>query len=250
MEAMMAMTLEPTGTETLDLHHLLRVLQALRDGDGSQRMPAGPSGIAGEIAATINATFDQLGAVTAEVTRVAREIGTEGWYGCQAEVAGVSGTWQELTDGVNLMAANLTNQVRNIAKVTTAVANGDFSRKITVEAQGETQELKETVNRMIDQLPGFASELSRISQEVAVKGIFGGQSSVQGMGGAWQAVTDDVNAMASTMTIQIRDIASVIHALLRDDVSRKVTRRARGEMGEYQEMLNGLVDHLSRASAS
>jgi HAMP domain-containing protein len=246
----MAMTLEPTGTGTLDLHHLLRVLQALRDGDRSQRMPTGQSGIAGEIAATINATFDQLDTVTAEVTRVAREIGTEGRYGCQAEVEGVSGTWQDLVGGVNTMASNLTNQVRNVAKITAAVANGDFSRKITVDAQGETQELKETVNAMSDQLQGFTSELTRIAREVAFEGKLGGQSSVTGMGGTWQAVTDDVNAMASTLTVQIRNMVNVIDGLARGDVSRPVTMDARGEMRQCQEIVHALAERLRRPSAA
>jgi HAMP domain-containing protein len=239
------MTLESTGTETLDLQQLLRVLQALRDGDLSQRMPTGQSGVAGEIAATINATFDQLNAATSEVTRIAREIGTEGRYGGQAVVEDVSGTWKELIDGVNVMAVNLTCQVRNITQITKRVADGELSRKITVDAQGETQELKEIVNTMVDRLQSFTSELTRIAREVGNEGKFGGQSAVKGVSGVWKDVTDDVNAMAATLTIQIRNMAEITRALADGDVSRKATVNARGEMAEYQQLLNELVDRLS-----
>src|SRR5207237_2459520 len=172
---------------------------------------------------TVNRMVDQLNAFASEVTRVAREVGTEGKLGGQAEVQGISGTWKDLTDGVNAMASNLTGQVRNIAVVTTAVANGDLSQKITVEAQGEVLELKNTINTMVDQLNSFASEVIRVAREVGTEGILGGQAQVPGVGGTWQDLTENVNSMARNLTAQVRNIADVATAIAGGDLSKKIT---------------------------
>src|SRR5215472_5522195 len=169
---------------------------------------------------------DQLNGFASEVTRVAREVGMEGKLGGQAHVRGVSGTWADLTDNVNTMAANLTFQVRNIAEVTTAVANGDLSKKITVEGQGEILELKNTINVMVDQLNAFASEVTRVAREVGTEGKLGGQADVQGVGGVWKDLTDNVNLLAGQLTSQIRNIAEVTTAVANGDLSKKVTVRA------------------------
>src|SRR3712207_1543070 len=172
---------------------------------------------------------DQLSAFAAEVTRVAREVGTQGILGGQAEVPGVAGTWKALTENVNSMAANLTNQVRNIAVVTTAVANGDLSQKITVEVQGEILELKNTINTMVDQLSAFAAEVTRVAREVGTEGVLGGQANVPGVAGTWKGLTESVNAMASNLTNQVRNIADVTTAVAKGDLSRKITVDVRSE---------------------
>src|SRR5258708_8685126 len=187
-----------------------RVIQAVAEGDLSQKVELEIQGkqVQGEffrIGSTVNRMVDQLNAFASEVTRVAREVGTEGKLGGQAEVQGVSGTWKDLTDSVNAMASNLTGQVRNIAVVTTAVANGDLSQKITVEAQGEVRELKNTINTMVDQLNSFASEVIRVAREVGTQGILGGQASVPGVAGTWKDLTENVNFMASNLTNQLRN---------------------------------------------
>ena len=181
-----------------------------------------------ELKNTINIMVDQLSSFAAEVSRVAREVGSEGKLGGQAQVAGVSGTWKDLTDNVNGMAANLTNQVRNIAEVTTAVATGDLSKKITAEAQGEILELKNTVNVMVDQLSSFAAEVSRVAREVGSEGKLGGQAQVAGVSGTWKDLTDNVNGMASNLTGQVRNIAEVTTAVANGDLSRKIHRRGPG----------------------
>src|SRR5690349_11684795 len=188
---------------------------------------------------------DQLRAFAAEVTRVAREVGTEGKLGGQAYVPGVAGTWKDLTDNVNSMASNLTGQVRNIAEVTTAVARGDLSRKITVDVQGEILELKNTINTMVDQLNGFASEVSRVAREVGTEGKLGGQALVPGVAGTWKDLTDSVNAMCGNLTDQVRNIAQVTTAVARGDLSRKITVDVRGEILELKDTINTMVDQLN-----
>ncbi len=193
---------------------------------------------------TINTMVDQLNGFAAEVTRVAREVGTEGKLGGQAQVPGVAGTWKDLTDNVNLMAGNLTAQVRNVADVTTAVAKGDLSRKITVDVKGEILELKNTINTMVDQLNGFASEVTRVAREVGTEGKLGGQAQVQGVAGTWKDLTDNVNSMASNLTTQVRNIADVTIAVANGDLSRKITVDVRGEILQLKETINTMVEQL------
>ncbi|MBA3644849.1 MAG: HAMP domain-containing protein [Gemmatimonadaceae bacterium] len=228
---------------------IARVLTAVADGDLSQKMVLEIDGksVQGEflrIGTTVNTMVDQLGAFADEVTRVAREVGTEGKLGGQAEVPGVAGTWKDLTDNVNAMASNLTGQVRSIAAVTTAVAKGDLSQKITVEARGETLELKNTINIMVDQLSAFASEVTRVAREVGTEGKLGGQAQVSGVAGTWKDLTDNVNAMASNLTGQIRNIADVTTAVARGDLSRKITVDVKGEILELKNTVNTMVDSL------
>ena len=226
-----------------------RVIEAVAEGDLSQRIElrSGNLPLRGEflrIGRTVNAMVDQLALFTAEVTRVAREVGTEGNLGGQAKVRGVSGSWKDLTDSVNSMASNLTNQVRNIAQVTTAVANGDLSRKITVDVKGELFELKSTINTMVDQLSSFASEVTRVAREVGTDGILGGQAEVPGVSGTWKDLTDNVNGMASNLTGQVRSIAQVSTAVARGDLSQKITVEAKGEVATLADTINTMVDTL------
>ncbi|HKU68501.1 MAG TPA: HAMP domain-containing protein, partial [Candidatus Baltobacteraceae bacterium] len=212
-----------------------RVLGAVAQGDLSQRMTVEIEGhpLRGDFlksAKVINAMVDQLNAFASEVTRVAREVGSEGKLGGQAAVKGVAGTWKDLTDSVNTMASNLTSQVRNIADVTTAVAKGDLSRKITVEARGEILELKNTINTMVDQLNSFAGEVTRVAREVGSEGKLGGQAEVAGVSGTWKDLTESVNFMASNLTDQVRQIAAVTTAVAQGDLSKKVTVEVRGEV--------------------
>src|ERR687895_812959 len=186
-----------------------------------------------------------VNAFPGEGTRVAREVGTEGKLGGQAQVPGVAGTWKDLTDSVNSMASNLTAQVRNIAEVTTAVANGDLSKKITVDVRGELLELKDTINTMVDQLNGFASEVTRVAREVGTEGKLGGQAVVPGVAGTWKNLTDSVNSMASNLTGQVRNIADVATAIAKGDLSRKVTVDVKGEILRLKETINTMVDQLS-----
>src|SRR5258707_387189 len=188
---------------------------------------------------------DRLSVFAGEVTRVAREVGAEGRLGGQAEVPGVAGTWKDLTDNVNFMAMNLTGQVRNIADVTTAVAKGDLSRKITADAKGEIQELKNTINIMVDQLSAFAAEVTRVAREGGTEGKLGGQADVPGVAGTWKDLTDNVNAMASNLTSQIRNIADVTTAVAKGDLSRKITVDVQGEILELKNTINTMVDQLS-----
>ena len=192
---------------------------------------------------------DQLNAFASEVSRVAREVGTEGKLGGQAQVPGVSGTWKDLTDNVNAMAANLTNQVRNIAEVTTAVARGNLSKKITVDVKGEILELKSTINTMVDQLNAFASEVSRVAREVGTEGKLGGQAQVPGVAGTWKDLTDNVNAMAANLTNQVRNIAEVTTAVARGDLSKKITVDVKGEILELKSTVNTMVDQLDAFAA-
>ena len=198
---------------------------------------------------TLNTMVDQLNAFAAEVTRVAREVGTEGKLGGQAEVPGVAGTWKDLTDSVNSMAGNLTDQVRNIAEVATAIAGGDLSRKITVDVRGEILQLKETLNTMVDQLNRFAGEVTRVAREVGTEGRLGGQANVPGVAGTWKDLTDSVNSMAGNLTAQVRNIAEVTTAVARGDLSRKITVDVKGEILELKNTINTMVDQLNAFAA-
>jgi len=227
-----------------------RVIKAVAEGDLSQKVELEIDGkqVQGEffrIGSTVNRMVDQLNGFASEVTRVAREVGTEGVLGGQANVPGVGGTWKDLTDSVNAMASNLTNQVRNIALVTTAVANGDLSQHITVEARGEVLELKNTINTMVDQLSGFAAEVTRVAREVGTEGILGGQANVPDVAGTWKGLTDNVNAMASNLTAQVRNIADVTTAVAKGDLSRKITVNVQGEVLELKNTINTMVDQLN-----
>ena len=229
---------------------MARVIGAVAKGDLSQTMATEIEGrpLKGEFlhtAKTVNAMVGQLGAFASEVTRVAREVGTEGKLGGQAKVKGVAGTWKDLTENVNLMASNLTSQVRNIAAVTTAVANGDLAKKITVDVRGELLELKDTINKMVDQLRSFASEVTRVAREVGTDGKLGGQAKVEGVSGTWKDLTDSVNSMASNLTSQVRNIAAVTTAVANGDLSKKITVRVKGEILELKNTINTMVDQLS-----
>src|SRR6202012_5864259 len=197
-----------------------------------------------ELKNTINIMVDQLNSFAGEVTRVAREVGTEGKLGGQAHVPGVGGVWKDLTDNVNGMASNLTGQVRNIADVTTAVANVDLGKKITVDVKGEVLELKNTINVMVDQLNSFAAEVTRVAREVGTEGKLGGQAVERGVSGTWKELTDSVSSMASNLTDQVRNIADVTTAVAYGDLSKKITADARGEILELKNTINTMVDHL------
>ena len=233
------------GNLTSQVRNIALVTTAVANGDLSKKITAEALGEILELKNTINTMVDQLNSFASEVTRVSREVGTEGKLGGQAEVKGVSGTWKDLTDNVNLMAANLTNQVRNIALVTTAVATGDLKKKITVDAKGEILELKNTINTMVDQLNSFASEVTRVAREVGTDGKLGGQAEVKGVGGTWKDLTDNVNMMAANLTSQVRNIAQVTTAVANGDLTRKITVDARGEILELKETINTMVDQLN-----
>src|SRR5580658_2124853 len=227
-----------------------RVIGAVAKGDLSQTMSLEVDGrpLRGEFlhtARVVNTMVDQLNSFASEVTRVAREVGTEGKLGGQAVVTGVAGTWKDLTESVNSMASNLTNQVRNIAGVTTAVAKGDLTTKITVDAQGEILELKNTINTMVDQLSSFAAEVTRVAREVGTEGKLGGQAEVKGIAGVWKDLTDSVNSMGSNLTAQVRNISEVTTAVAKGDLSRKITVDARGEILALKDTINTMVDQLS-----
>jgi signal transduction histidine kinase/HAMP domain-containing protein/DNA-binding response OmpR family regulator len=228
-----------------ELRGLLAGLTAVRDGDFGTRLPDDADGLMGDIAKVFNGMVDQLSVFTSEVTRVAREVGTEGTLGGQAQVPGVSGTWADLTDSVNAMAGNLTTQVRDIAQVATAVAKGDLSQKIDVPARGEILQLKETVNTMVDQLSAFADEVTRVAREVGSEGRLGGQAKVPGVAGVWRDLTDSVNLMAGNLTSQVRNVAQVTTAVAKGDLSQKITVDARGEILELKNTINTMVDQLS-----
>ncbi|HEU4720184.1 MAG TPA: HAMP domain-containing protein [Gemmatimonadaceae bacterium] len=233
------------GNLTSQVRNIADVTTAVAKGDLSKKITAEAKGEILELKNTVNTMVDQLNAFAAEVTRVAREVGTEGRLGGQANVEGVSGTWRDLTDSVNSMASNLTSQVRNIADVTTAVAKGDLSRKITAEAKGEILELKNTVNTMVDQLNAFASEVTRVAREVGSEGILGGQASVPGAGGVWKDLTDNVNQLAGNLTVQLRDVSAVSAAIAKGDLTRKITVDVRGEILQIKDVINTMVDQLS-----
>src|SRR5205807_812847 len=210
------------------VRNIAEVTTAVANGDLSRKITVAVRGEILELKNTINTMVDQLGSFASEVTRVAREVGTDGKLGGQAEVKGVAGTWKDLTESVNSMAGNLTNQVRNIAHVTTAVAKGDLSSKITVDVRGEILEVKNTVNTMVDQLNAFASEVTRVAREVGTEGELGGQAEVEGVGGVWKDLTDSVNSMAGNLTAQVRNIAQVTTAVQQGDLSKKLTVDVRG----------------------
>src|SRR5476649_603632 len=237
------------GNLTSQVRNIADVTTAVARGDLSKKITAEAKGEILELKTIINTMVDQLNAFAAEVTRVAREVGTDGRLGGQANVEGVSGTWRDLTDSVNSMASNLTAQVRNIADVTTAVAKGDLSRKITAEAKGEILELKNTVNTMVDQLNGFAAEVTRVAREVGTEGILGGQANVPGVAGTWKDLTDSVNFMAGNLTSQVRNIALVTTAVANGDLSQKITVEAKGEMLELKNTVNTMVDQLNSFAA-
>jgi len=230
---------------TGQVRNIAEVTTAVANGDLSKKITVDVKGEILELKETINTMVDQLNGFASEVTRVAREVGTEGKLGGQAEVRGVAGTWKDLTDSVNAMATNLTGQVRNIADVTTAVANGDLSKKITVDVKGEILELKNTLNTMVDQLNAFASEVSRVAREVGTEGKLGGQADVRGVGGTWKDLTDNVNSMANNLTSQVRNIADVTTAVARGDLSKKITVDVRGEILELKDTINTMVDQLN-----
>ena len=232
------------GNLTAQVRNIAEVTTAVANGDLSRKITVDVQGEILELKNTINTMVDQLGSFASEVTRVAREVGTEGELGGQAEVKGVAGVWKDLTDSVNSMAGNLTAQVRNIAEVTTAVANGDLSRKITVDVRGEILELKNTINTMVDQLNAFASEVTRVAREVGTEGILGGQADVRGVAGTWKDLTDSVNSMAGNLTGQVRNIAEVTTAVANGDLSRKITVAVRGEILELKNTINTMVDQL------
>jgi HAMP domain-containing protein/CheY-like chemotaxis protein/signal transduction histidine kinase len=240
---------ELAGNLTVQLRDVSKVATAIASGDLNQKITVQAQGEILQIKNVINTMTDQLNAFASEVTRVAREVGTEGKLGGQADVRGVAGTWRDLTDSVNSMAGNLTGQVRNIADVTTAVARGDLSKKITVAVRGEILELKNTINTMVDQLSAFASEVTRVAREVGTQGQLGGQADVPGVGGTWKDLTDNVNAMASNLTNQVRNIADVTTAVARGDLSKKITVDARGEILELKDTVNTMVDQLSSFAA-
>ncbi|HLW51533.1 MAG TPA: HAMP domain-containing protein [Candidatus Angelobacter sp.] len=231
---------------TGQVRNIAEVTNAVASGDLSRKITVDVRGEILQLKEAINTMVDQLRSFASEVTRVAREVGTDGKLGGQAVVPGVAGTWKDLTDSVNSMASNLTGQVRNIAEVTTAVARGDLSRKITVDVKGEILELKDTINTMVDQLNAFAGEVTRVAREVGTEGKLGGQAEVPGVGGTWKDLTDNVNFMASNLTGQVRNIAEVATAIARGDLSRKITVDVRGEILELKETLNTMVDQLNR----
>jgi HAMP domain-containing protein/CheY-like chemotaxis protein/signal transduction histidine kinase len=230
---------------TSQVRNIADVTTAVANGDLSKKITVDVRGEIAGLKNTINTMVDQLNAFASEVTRVAREVGSDGVLGGQAQVAGVSGTWKDLTDSVNLMASNLTSQVRNIAKVTTAVANGDLSKKITVNVRGEIAELKDAINVMVDQLNAFASEVTRVAREVGSEGVLGGQAHVQGVSGVWKDLTDNVNSMAANLTNQVRGIARVVTSVANGDLKRKLTLQARGEIAQLAETINEMIDTLA-----
>ncbi|MGF6901587.1 HAMP domain-containing protein/signal transduction histidine kinase/CheY-like chemotaxis protein [Paraburkholderia sp. GAS348] len=233
------------GNLTSQVRNIAEVTKAVAAGDLSKKITVDVKGEILELKNTINTMVDQLRSFASEVTRVAREVGTEGKLGGQADVQGVAGTWKDLTDSVNSMGSNLTAQVRNIADVTTAVAAGDLSKKITVDVKGEILELKNTINTMVDQLRSFASEVTRVAREVGTEGKLGGQADVQGVAGTWKDLTDSVNSMGSNLTAQVRNIAAVTTAVAAGDLSKKITVDVKGEILELKNTINTMVDQLS-----
>jgi HAMP domain-containing protein/CheY-like chemotaxis protein/signal transduction histidine kinase len=237
------------GNLTAQVRNIAEVATAIAGGDLSKKITVNVSGEILQLKETINTMVDQLNAFAGEVTRVAREVGTEGRLGGQANVRGVAGTWKDLTDSVNSMASNLTAQVRNIAEVSTAIANGDLSKKITVDVKGEILQLKDTINTMVDQLNAFAGEVTRVAREVGTEGKLGGQAVVRGVAGTWKDLTDSVNSMASNLTGQVRNIAEVATAVAQGDLSKKITVNVSGEILQLKETINTMVDQLNAFAA-
>src|SRR5438067_1944231 len=234
---------------TSQVRNSAQIATAVARGELSQKITVEAKGEVPALAETINRMTDTLSSFADEVTRVAREVGTDGILGGQAQVEGVAGTWKDLTDNVNFMAGNLTSQVRNIAQVTTAVARGDLSQKITVEAKGEVAALAETINKMTDTLSSFADEVTRVAREVGTDGILGGQAEVEGVAGTWKDLTDNVNFMAGNLTDQVRNIAQVATAVARGDLTQKITVEAKGEVAALAETINRMTDTLSSFAA-
>src|SRR5207245_720450 len=237
------------GNLTGQVRNIAEVTTAVANGDLTKKITVDVRGEILELKNTINTMVDQLRSFASEVTRVAREAGPAGKLGRQADVTGVAGTYTALTDCVNSMASNLTAQVRNIAEVTTAVATGDLSKKITVHVKGEILELKDTINTMVDQLRSFASEVTRVAREVGTEGKLGGQRRVDGVAGTWKDLTDSVNFMASNLTGQVRNIADVTKAVAAGDLTKKITVDVRGEILELKNTINTMVDQLSSFAA-
>ena len=229
---------------TAQVRNIADVTTAVARGDLSRKITVDVKGEILELKNTINTMVDQLRSFASEVTRVAREVGTEGKLGGQADVKGVAGTWKDLTDSVNSMAGNLTGQVRNIAQVTKAVAMGDLSRKITVDVKGEILELKNTINTMVDQLNSFASEVTRVAREVGTEGKLGGQADVRGVAGTWKDLTDSVNSMAGNLTGQVRNIADVSKAIAAGDLTRELQTSRKDELGQMLRALNDMSARL------
>src|SRR5438094_643662 len=230
---------------TAQVRNIAEVSTAIASGDLSKKIIVDVRGELLLLKETLNTMVEQLRSFAGEITRVAREVGTEGRLGGQANVPGSGGTWKDLTDNVNLLAGNLTTQVRNIAEVTTAVARGDLSRKITVDAKGEILELKNTVNTMVDQLNAFAAEVTRVAREVGTDGKLGGQALVPGVAGTWKDLTDSVNAMAGNLTVQLRDVSKVATAIAKGDLSQKITVDVSGEILQIKDAINTMVDQLN-----
>src|SRR5207253_1194776 len=233
------------GNLTAQVRNIAYVTKAVANGDLSQKITVDVKGEILELKNTVNTMVDQLSSFAAEVTRVAREVGTEGKLGGQAEVKGVAGTWKDLTDSVNLMASNLTVQLRDVSKVATAIASGDLTQKITVDVRGEILQIKYVINTMVDQLRSFASEVTRVAREVGTEGKLGGQADVKGVAGTWKDLTDSVNFMASNLTTQVRNIADVTKAVAAGDLSKKIAVDVKGEILELKNTINTMVDQLS-----
>src|SRR5205807_768686 len=229
---------------TSQVRNIAQVTTAVAKGDLSQKITVDVKGEILELKNTINTMVDQLGSFADEVTRVAREVGTDGKLGGQTGGAGGRGTWQGLTDTVNQLAGNLTSQVRNIAQVTTAVARGDLSQKITVDVKGEILELKNTINTMVDQLGSFADEVTRVAREVGTDGKLGGQAEVKGVSGTWKDLTDNVNQLAGNLTGQVRNIAQVSTAVTQGDLTRSIAVEAQGEVAELKDNINQMIANL------
>src|SRR5436305_612030 len=233
------------GNLTAQVRNIADVTTAVATGDLSKKITVDVKGEILELKNTINTMVDQLSSFAAEVTRVAREVGTERKLGGQADVKGVAGTWKDLTDNVNLMASNLTVQLRDVSKVATAIANGDLTQKITVDVKGEILQIKNVINTMVDQLSSFASEVTRVAKDVGTEGKLGGQADVRGVAGTWKDLTDNVNLMASNLTVQLRDVSKVATAIATGDLTQKMTVDVRGEILQIKNVINTMVDQLS-----
>jgi HAMP domain-containing protein len=230
---------------TSQVRNIAAVTTAVANGDLSKKITVDVRGEILELKNTVNTMVDQLSSFAAEVTRVAREVGTEGKLGGQAQVKGVAGVWKDLTDNVNFMASNLTVQLRDVSKVATAIASGDLTQKITVDVRGEILQIKNVINTMVDQLSSFASEVTRVAREVGTEGKLGGQAQVKGVAGVWKDLTDNVNFMASNLTVQLRDVSKVATAIADGDLTQKITVEARGEILQIKNVINTMVDQLS-----
>src|SRR4051794_5695606 len=234
---------------TSQVRNIADVTKAVASGDLSKKITVDVKGEILELKNTVNTMVDQLSSFAAEVTRVARDVGTEGKLGGQAEVRGVAGTWKDLTDSVNFMASNLTVQLREFSKVATAIASGDLTQKITVDVRGEILQIKNVINTMVDQLSSFAAEVTRVAREVGTEGKLGGYAEVRGLAGTWKDLTDNVNFMAGNLTSQVRNIAEVTTAVATGNLSKKITVDVKGEILELKNTINTMVDQLSSFAA-